>query len=337
LCVLTALESGGGRRFALRLGGVIGAEAEAQCGAPLSAEVAEFCRQVFAAGGAILAGPGGGRFVYDLRREFDLFCKISPLRPSAALREDAHLKSEHLHDVDLLLIRENVGGVYQGRWSEDTDGRGERRAEQSFGYTAGQVRRIVEVAARLARQRRGILTVVIKDGGVPSISRLWRDCTLEIAKETGVTPSLLNVDLAAYRLVQHPQEFDVLVAPNLFGDILADLGSVLLGSRALSFSGNFATAGAAVYQTNHGAAYDLAGSNQANPAGQMYSLAMLLRESFGLTREARLIEDALADVWRQGLRTADLARPGQRALGTREMGEVVAATVVRLAAQKASA
>jgi 3-isopropylmalate dehydrogenase len=337
LRVLAALESSGQVRFAVRTGGAIGAEAKDQCGTPLSAEVIDFCSRVFAKDGAILAGPGGGRFVYDLRRQFDLFCKISPLRPSEALIHDARIKPEHLRNVDMLLIRENVAGLYQGQWTESSDGNGARRAEQSFGYTEPQVRRILGVAARIAMQRRGVLSVVIKDGGVPSISNLWRDCAIEIAQATGVEHSLLNVDLAAYRLVQHPQEFDVLVAPNLFGDVLADLGGVLLGSRALSFSGNFSAAGAAVYQTNHGAAHDLAGRNQANPAGQIYSLAMLLRQSFGLMREARLIEEAVAEVWRQGLRTADLAKPGQRPLGTREMGALVAEKLIQLARQEITA
>jgi 3-isopropylmalate dehydrogenase len=336
LSVLTALESVGELRFELRNGGVIGTEAEAQCGKPLSAEVVEFCRGIFADGGAILSGPGGGRFVYDLRREFDLFCKISPLRTCPALISDNHLKPEYVQGLDVLLVRENVAGLYQGRWQESSGQNGERKAEQSFSYTEPDVRRILTVAARIAAQRRGLLHVAVKEGGVPAITKLWRDCALEVARDTSVQCQLLNIDLAVYRLVQHPQEFDVMVSSNLFGDILADLGGVLLGSRALSFSGNFSSAGAAVYQTNHGAAYDLAGKNQANPAGQIYSLAMLLRENFRLTREADLIEAALAEVWRQGCRTADLIHDGNP-IGTSEMGERVAAQVLRLARQEVAA
>jgi 3-isopropylmalate dehydrogenase len=142
-----------------------------------------------------------------------------------------------------------------------------------------------------------------------------------------------NVDLAAYRLLQHPRELDVVVAPNLFGDVLADLGGVLLGSRGLSFSGNFAAGGASVYQTNHGAAHDLAGKDRANPVGQVLSLAMLLRESFGLAAEAALVERAVAEVYRLGFRTDDVAEAGCRAIGTREMAERIAAAVLDLAAQ----
>lgn len=329
LGVLRAIESCGPIRFALRAGGAIGRAAEELSGTPLTAEVVDFCRQVFAEEGAVLAGPGGGRFVYDLRRQFDLFCKLSPLRVSEELIRDTRFKPESLRNVDVLLVRENVAGVYQGRWTETTDAEGLRQAEHTFAYTEPEVRRILDVAARIAGQRRGILDVVVKEGGVPSVSRLWRDCAAEIARVTGVRCRTLNVDLAAYLLVQHPQDFDVLATPNLFGDILADLGGVLLGSRALSFSGNFSRSGAAVYQTNHGAAYDLAGTDRANPAGQIFSLAMLLRESFGLVEEAGRIEAAVAEVWRQGFRTADLAASGQRAIGTREMGERVAEEIVR--------
>jgi 3-isopropylmalate dehydrogenase len=336
LSVLTALESSSELRFELRHGGAIGTEAEAQCGKPLSAEVIEFCRNIFADGGAILAGPGGGRFVYDLRREFDLFCKISPLHPCPALIADNRLKPEHVRGVDILLVRENVAGLYQGNWRENSSHNGERKAEQSFSYTENEVRRILTVTARIAAERRGHFHVIVKDGGVPAITKLWRDCALEIARAGSVQCHVLNVDLAVYRVIQHPQEFDVIVSSNLFGDILADLGGVLLGSRALSFSGNFSSAGAAVYQTNHGAAYDLAGKNQANPAGQIYSLAMLLRESFGLVREADLIETALAEIWRKGSRTADLVHDGNP-LGTSEMAERVTNEVLRLARQEIAA
>jgi 3-isopropylmalate dehydrogenase len=236
----------------------------------------------------------------------------------------------------MLLVRENAAGIYQGQWQESTAPDGGRRTEQTFGYTEFEVRRILQVAAGIAAERRGILHVVIKDGGVPTISKLWRDCAEDIARATAIQCHILNVDLVAYLMVQHPEKFDVMVSPNLFGDILADLGGALLGSRALSFSGNFSAAGAAVYQTNHGAAYDLAGTNQANPAGQIYSLALLLRESFGLMREADIIESALAEVWRQGWRTADLVHDGNP-IGTKEMADRVAGEVLRLTRQEVAA
>ena len=329
LHVLSALEQTGGRKFNVQVGGPIGRKAEELHGKPLSEEVTDFCRAVFSNQGAILAGPGGGRFVYDLRRKFDLFCKVSPLRVSGALLDSIRLKREYVKDVDILVLRENVAGIYQGIWT-DAGTNGSRRAEHSFSYTEREVRRILSVAAKLSRQRRGTLIVVIKDGGIPSISDLWRNCASDVAREVGVSHTCLNVDHVAYQLVQSPQEFDVIATSNLFGDILSDLGSVLLGSRALGYSGNFSSQGSAVYQTSHGAAYDLVGKNEANPIGQIFSLAMLLRESFAMAAEADLIERASEWVWKQGWRTIDLANNGNRVVGTREMGEKVAEALIEI-------
>ncbi len=296
-------------------------------------EAAAFCARTFAAGGAILSGPFGGRFVYDLRRRFDLFCKLSPLKPSPALRGASRLRPEFLAGVDILFVRENTGGIYQGRWSE-TAGPGGRVAEHSFSYGEAEVRRIVAAGARLAASRRRRMTVVVKPGGVPSVSALWCDCAADAARAAGVELTNLDVDYAAYRLVQQASDFDVIVAPNMLGDILIDLGAVLLGSRGASFSGNFSASGAAVYQTNHGAAKDLAGSGRANPAGQVLSLAMLLRESFGLDEAASLLEAALEDAWTAGFRTFDVMVPGARLVGTAEMGDRIAESIARLAVRR---
>ena len=322
LQVLSALESGGSPRFEIRRGGAIGLEAEARAGTPLSRELELFCDEVFSRGGAILAGAGGGRFVYELRRRFDLFCKIVPLRVCEELIAENRLKRQTVEGVDIVLIREGSAGVYQGTWGFEHSAEG-RRATHSFAYSEAQVRRVVEAAARIAAARLRKLLVVVKDGGMPSVSELWRECGSAAAREAGVACSFANVDLAAYLLIQHARDLDVVVAPNLFGDVLADLGAVLLGGRALSFSGNFSAAGAAVYQTNHGGALDLAGTDRANPVGQIFSAAMLLRESFGLAGDAARIEDAVARVWRAGWRTADLAGSGHRVVGCREMGELV--------------
>ena len=173
--------------------------------------------------------------------------------------------------------------------------------------------------------------MIIKDGGVPGISALWRDVGLALGRKYSVQTSTMNIDLAAYELIRHPQNFDVLVAPNLFGDILADLAGALVGSRGITFSGNFDPEGRAVYQTNHGCASDLAGTDTANPAGQILSLAMLLRESFGLESAAALIERALGAAWEEGWRTADLMEPGCRCLGTGAMTDRVIDQIFRLA------
>jgi 3-isopropylmalate dehydrogenase len=329
--VLAAAESASGARLEIRTGGAIGREAELLTGRTLTDEVVGFCGDVFANGGAVLCGPGGGRFVYDMRRQFDLFCKLSPLKPVGSLAEAGRLKSRWVADVDILIVRENSGGVYQGEWRETAHERDGRICEHAFRYSEVQVRRLLEVAATLAAGRRGKLAVVVKDGGIPSVSALWRDLGKEAASRAGVEASFVDIDLAAYRLVQEPQSFDVIAASNLFGDVLADVGAVLLSSRGMSFSGNFSESGAAVYQTNHGSALDLAGQGCANPIGQIASAAMMLRESFGLAREAGWIEAAVEEVLRLGFRTFDVAEPGTTVVGTAELGRRIASEVERRA------
>jgi 3-isopropylmalate dehydrogenase len=279
----------------------------------------------------VLAGPGGGRFVYELRERFDLYCKLSPLKPFLPLLEAGSLKAARVAGADVLIVRENAGGEYFGRWRDDAPEGGERVCEHAFRYSDAQVRRLVGAAARLAAARRGSLAVVVKDGGFPSVSALWRDLAREAAARERVALRVLDIDLAAYLLVREPLSFDVIAASNLFGDVLADVGAVLLASRGASFSGNFSAGGAAVYQTNHGSALDIAGQDRANPIGQICSLAMLLRESFGLDREAAWIEEAIAEVAGLGFRTFDVAGEGGRVIGTAEMGGRIADAVRRRA------
>jgi 3-isopropylmalate dehydrogenase len=328
--VLSAIETGGAR-FALRTGGAIGRDSEALSGKALTEEVAGFCEDVFTGGGAVLTGPGGSRFVYDLRRRFDLFCKLSPLRPIPALQETGRLKGSTVEGADILIVRENTGGEYLGEWDEILDPKRGRLCRHAFHYAEEHVRRLLSVAAELAASRRNQLAVVIKDGGLPTVSALWRDLAREAAAASGVELRVLDIDLCAYLLIQEPLQFDVIAASNLFGDVLADLGAVLLASRGMSFSGNFSEAGAAVYQTNHGSALDLAGRGRANPIGQISTLAMMLRESFGLHREAGWIEEAIAEVLDQGFRTFDLASPGVIVVGTEEMGRRIAERVAKRA------
>jgi 3-isopropylmalate dehydrogenase len=294
----------------------------------LSSSTAEFFREIFDDGGAVMCGPGGGRFVYDLRRHFDLFCKIAPIRPIGALAGATPFKTEVLSDLDILIVRDNAGGVYQGNWSTRHDPLQGEVAEHRFSYSESQVEQIVTVGAKLAHSRRGRMDVVIKDGGVPTISNLWRRTAERVASAQGVTCAFCNTDFAAYDLVRRPARFDVLVTPNLVGDILADLAAAFLGSRGLSYSANFSACGRAVYQTGHGAAHDLAGTDRANPVGQILAMAMMLRESYGLQDAAHLIEQAIEDTYRSGHRTDDIAEAGCRRVGTRQMGELISQAVI---------
>lgn len=292
-------------------------------GEGVAAREEAFFAEVLGAGGAVLCGPRGGRFVYELRRRFDLFLKLSPLRVSPALARLSRLRPEVVSGADVLVVRDNAGGVYQGEWEEGYGDGGERVASHRFFARESDVRRALEAGAAAAALRRGRLAVVGKEGGVPSVTRLWREVAAEVAGGRGLAWELVNLDFASYRLIQEPRAYDVLVCPNLEGDVLADVGAVLLGGRGLSFSGNFNSAGLGVFQTNHGGALDLAGRGVANPLGQIGSLAQLLREAFGLADAAAAIEDAVEVVLAGGARTADLAGEGERALGTREITDLV--------------
>ncbi len=330
LQVLHSIEQVLDLKFEVRFGGLIGEDAINAKGQWLPEDTVDFCADIFRLGGAILNGPGGGRYVYDLRRRFDLFCKFVPVKPSPELAQAGKICPQLLESVDILIVRENTGGVYQGQWGDRATTKG-RVAEHSFSYSESEVHRLVEVAARAAAQRRGILHVIVKDGGVPTVSALWRDVGGAVAKRHGLEANFMNVDLAVYELIQNPARFDVVAAPNLFGDIIADICGVLVSSRGVTFSGNFSPHGHGVYQTNHGCAHDLAGADIANPGGQILSLAMLLRESFGHEAAARLVEQSLAATWRAGWRTTDIAEAGCQILGTQAMGEKVAEQVFRSA------
>ncbi|MEO6029128.1 MAG: isocitrate/isopropylmalate family dehydrogenase, partial [Candidatus Binatia bacterium] len=300
--VLAAVGAETGLRFDVRDGGDVGTPS--RTGGGLSENVAEFCHGVFANGGALLCGPVGGRFVYDLRARFDLFCKLVPLRPHPALTDTAIIRPDLLDGVDVLLVRENIAGLYFGEFGRHSGG---RVAYQNLSYSAEQVARIIAVAVDLARTRRGHLTVVVKRGGIPEVSALWAEQAAIAARGRDVAIEVLEVDNAGFQLVANPRAFDVVVASNLFGDVLADSATVMLGSRGMSYSANFGPAGRAAYQTGHGAAHDLAGADRANPIAQILSLATMLRESFGLPDAARRIEDAISLVLAAGMRTADVA------------------------------
>ncbi len=307
-------------------GSSIGKVALQETGCPLTEEVKGFCQTIFRQNGAILCGPGGGRFVYELRSHFDLFCKIIPIRPLVKAADLGVLKPAALLDVDIVLVRENIGGIYMGQWGEARRG-DQTVASHAFEYRTDQVERILQVALGLAQARRGKLTLVVKTEGIPTISRLWMNSLEEIARGTGIHTEILEADNAAFQLINAARNFDVIVTSNLLGDILGDLGALLLGSRGMSFSGNFGPDYRAVYQTAHGAAYNLTGLNSANPVGQILSLAMLLRFNFGLIDLAERIEAAVKRTLEAGWRTTDIASPGCMRVGTRELGDRIADAV----------
>lgn len=154
--------------FHIEQGGLIGVPAFHSTGSYVTTEMEQFCHHIHAHKGAILCGPGGGRFVYDLRRRLNLFCKLTPLKPTHALRHIGPLRPESLQDVDIMMVRENLGGLYQGKECHE-EKQPSSRVNHCFGYDAEQVEHIIRTSAILAKQRRGRLCVIYKPGGIPSI------------------------------------------------------------------------------------------------------------------------------------------------------------------------
>jgi 3-isopropylmalate dehydrogenase len=331
--LLGMLADHGHRRFELHQGGLIGLPAKAQFGSSLSNEVIDFAGDIFDRGGTLFCGPGGDRFVYEIRRQFDLYCKFTPIEPLVELRQAGQVRPEVVASADIIAIREGMGGIYQGSW-EEVEVEGDRIASHRFEYRETMVRRIVDVAINLASRRRGRIHVVLKPGGIPSISSMWRRVAEEMTHEAGIALAELEIDNAVFQLIANPGQFDVVLSPNMFGDVLADCAALLLASRGLSYSGNFNDSGNAVYQTGHGAARDIAGKDVANPIGQIFSLGMMLRESFCWPEADAALRHAVRATLGQGLATSDIAMPGHRTVGTAEFGDAVAVNLQRLLADQ---
>jgi 3-isopropylmalate dehydrogenase len=254
------------------------------------------------------------------------------VRVHPALVATSPLKEERVAGVDVLFVRELTGGLYFGqpRLRETVEGR--RRAVDTLEYTDVEIRRVVEMAFRLAGGRRNVVTSVDKANVLES-SRLWREVAIEVGREhPGVRLEHQLVDSAAMRLVTSPRAFDVVVTENMFGDILTDEAAVLVGSLGLLPSASLGEGRRGVYEPIHGSAPDIAGKGLANPLGTLSSVALLLRHSLGLEDEARAVDRAVDAAIAGGARTADMhaaggpvdgAKSGGATLSTASMGAAV--------------
>ena len=282
-------------------------------GPVLRPHVEDFLAGCMAVGAPVLCGAVGGRFVYDVRARFDLYCKLVPVRPRPELADASILRPERVRGVDVLVVRDNVGGLYQGTYGRRESG---RVAFQEAVYHAHDVDRLLAVAVRAAGARRGRLAVVTKSGGIPEVSALWRERAIAASEGADIAMEEVEVDNACFQLVADPDRFDVVATPNMLGDVVADTAALVLGSRGLALSANFGAPGHAVYQTGHGAALDLAGTDRANPVAQIETMASMLRESFDLSGAADVVEAAVTEVLSAGHRAADIAAPGTIVVGT---------------------
>ncbi|MBI4312892.1 MAG: 3-isopropylmalate dehydrogenase [Chloroflexi bacterium] len=272
-----------------------------------------------------------------LRKAMGVYANIRPVKSYKFLANATPLKPSVVEGVDLIVIRELTGGLYYGlpkrRWNTQ---RG-RRGVDTMKYSEREIERILRVGFELARGRRKKLTSVDK-ANVLETSRLWRQIAQEMSAEyPDVTVDHQLVDSCSMQLIQNPRRFDVMVMENTFGDILSDEASVLAGSLGMlpsaSLAGVPSTDGhrraRGFYEPIHGTAPDIAGQGKANPIATILTVAMMLRYSLGLPKEALAVEQAVDKALESGLRTADIVAAGERAVTTTQMGNAIAEAVAR--------
>ena len=269
-----------------------------------------------------------------LRKGMGLFANLRPIQPHPDLISASPLKEEKLRDVDFVVVRELTGGIYFGRPQMRHQVDGHTQALDTMVYNQFEIERVAHLAFKLAQQRTGKLTSVDKANVLES-SRLWRETVLHIsAQYPDVVLENLLVDAAAMHLLTRPGSFDVILTANLFGDILTDEASILTGSlgnlpsASLGEAHNSHGLPRGLYEPIHGSAPDIAGRGIANPVGTILSAALLLRHSLGLEKEAQTVEKIVFETMAEGFRTVDIAEPGQNAVNTRTLCEIIQAQFV---------
>ena len=333
-----------GRRFGHEfhyIQDIVGGAAIDEFGTALRDETLEMCKHQE----AVLFGAVGGpkwddpgrtvrpeQAILGLRKGLGLFANIRPVKMYSFLADRTPLKRETVEHVDMVVLRELTGGIYFGRpqrrWS---DSRG-RKGVDTLKYSEREIERIVRLGFEMARGRRKRLTSVDK-ANILDTSRLWREIANELSAEyPDVTLEHRLVDSCAMDLIRNPAEFDVIVTENMFGDILTDEASMLAGSMGMLPSASLGRrrrngSGLGLYEPIHGTAPDIAGQGVANPIAMILSAAMMLRFSLRREEEAAAIEQAVADVLAAGHRSPDLVGPGESALGTEQMGDLVVAAL----------
>jgi 3-isopropylmalate dehydrogenase len=270
------------------------------------------------------------RGLLRLRKEMGLFANLRPALCYDSLVDASTLKPEIVRGLDIMIVRELTGGVYFGEPRGITNlPDGQRRGVNTQVYTTEEIRRIARVAFDLARTRSNRLTSTEK-ANVMESGLLWREEVQWVHDHEypDVELSHMYADNAAMQLVRAPKQFDVIVADNLFGDILSDEASMLTGSLGMLPSASIGAKAAngkrkALYEPIHGSAPDIAGQGIANPIAAILSFAMALRYSFDRIADADLVEKAIVNVLESGLRTGDIMQPGKARVSTGVMGDAI--------------
>ena len=312
--------------------GLVGGAAYDETGSPLPQATLDAAQQC----DSILLGAVGGyqweklerdlrpeRGLLGLRSEMDLFSNLRPAILYPQLASASTLKEEVVSGLDLMIVRELVGGIYFGqpRGIEERDG--EKYGFNTATYFRSEIERIGHSAFKIAQLRDKRVCSVDK-ANVLEVCELWRETMEEVAKDyPDVELSHMYVDNAAMQLVKAPKQFDVMVTSNLFGDVLSDCAAMLTGSIGMLPSASLNKDGFGMYEPIHGSAPDIAGQDLANPLATILSVAMMLRYSLNQVDLAEKIEAAVDSVLDQGYRTQDIASDGDSVVGTSKMGDLV--------------
>ena len=325
-------------RLTLRQGLVGGAAIDAT-GEPLPEATLQLCQD----SDAILFGSVGGprwdglppdkrpeRGLLRLRQALDLFANLRPAKLYSALVDASTLRPEVVQGIDILVVRELVGGIYFGEPRGITRLDEGERAFNTMVYTTAEIRRVARLAFELARKRHRKVTSVDK-ANVLEVSTLWRREVGELAGEFGdVALDHMFVDNCAMQLIRAPKQFDVIVTGNLFGDILSDEAAMLTGSIGMLPSASLGGK-VGLFEPVHGSAPDIAGQGIANPIATINSVAMMLQYALNQPAAATAIDVAVEAVLQQGYRTADIMRHGCTCIGTAQMGDLICTALQRRA------
>jgi 3-isopropylmalate dehydrogenase len=294
--------------------GLIGKPAFEAFGNPFPEATAQLCEKA----DGILFGAVSQGGLLELRKRFDFFANLRPIRSCSSLLHQSALKPEKLH-VDILFVRELVSGIYFGTAGRSQDTHG-AYGYHTMQYYDWEIRRIAKLALQKAQQRRKLLTVAHKENALPMLP--WTQLVQEEAAafpDVRIEPML--VDNLAMQLVMQPNYFDVILAGNLFGDILSDIGGALVGSIGLLGSASLNADGFGLYEPIHGTAADIASKGIANPLGAINSVVLMLQQ-WGETAAANSIIQAQEQLLAKGYRTADLiACEGEQLVNTHECVE----------------
>ena len=262
-----------------------------------------------------------------IRKALNLFANLRPAYLYKELKAACPLRDEIIGDgFDMIIVRELTGGLYFGE-RKTIEENGIKKAIDTLTYNEEEIRRIAVKAFEIAMKRKKNVISVDKANVLDS-SRLWRSVVEEVAKEyPEVTLTHMLVDNCAMQLVKDPAQFDVILTENMFGDILSDEARMVTGSIGMLSSASLNETKFGLYEPSHGSAPDIAGQDKANPVATILSAAMMLRYSLDLDEEARAVEDAVQKVLSDGWRTGDIMSEGCRLVGTKEMGDLIAAQI----------